>query len=91
MSRRRRQWHRVLDVETTRWSGKSCEELIATLYEMQIFEVEFESKTFQVEVEMLENTEEYVHVMVAVDDGVLPASIAPATTSFICRKSGHRD
>jgi hypothetical protein len=28
----------------------------------------------------------YIHVMVAVDDGSLPASIAPLTHSFICQK-----
>jgi hypothetical protein len=87
---RREQWRRVLDLETTRWSGKSCEELIAALHELQSYEVELESKTFQVEVEMLENTEEYVHVLVTVDDGVLPAAIMPAATSFICRKLGHQ-
>jgi hypothetical protein len=36
--------------------------------------------------ETLENTEQYVHVMVAIDDGSLPASILPVTHSFICNK-----
>jgi len=35
---------------------------------------------------MLESTEEYFHVMVAVDDGSLPASIVPETRTFICNK-----
>jgi hypothetical protein len=86
---RRQQWRRVLDAETSRWSGKPCEELIAALHEPQTYQVEFESKTFQVEVQLLENTERYVHVMLAVDDGVLPAAIMPATTSFICPKPGQ--
>lgn len=86
---RRQQWRRVLDLEASRWSGKSCAELIAALGELQAYEVEFESKTFQVEVEMLEDTERYVHVMLAVDDGVLPAAMMPATTSFICPKPGQ--
>jgi len=49
--------------------------------------VEFESKRYQVEVQLLENTENYLHVMVAVDDGGLPASILPLTHSFICQKT----
>lgn len=73
----------------SKWSGKSCDELIAALHEPQTDEVEFESKTFQIEVQMLENTERYVHVMLAVDDGVLPAAIVPATDSFICPKPGQ--
>jgi hypothetical protein len=48
--------------------------------------VEYESKTYQVEVEILENTAMYVHVAVSVDDGSLPASIRPETHSFMCRK-----
>ena len=74
-----------------KWSGRSCDELIATLHDTQTYEIEFESKIFQLEVIMLENTEEYVHVLVAVDDGVLPAAIVPAATSFICPKTGRQN
>jgi hypothetical protein len=50
---------------------------------LQAYEIEFDSKKYQVEVELLENTEQYLHVMVAVDDGSLPASIRPLTHTFI--------
>jgi hypothetical protein len=43
-----------------------------------------------VEVELLENTEEYLHVMVGIDDGSLPASMFPVSQSFICRKAPAR-
>jgi len=49
-------------------------------------EVEFESRKYQVEVEILENTQKYVHVMVSVDDGSLPASSRPVSASFIRQK-----
>jgi hypothetical protein len=39
-----------------------------------------------VEVEILENTAQYIHVMVAVDDGSLPASLSPVARSFIVAK-----
>ena len=52
----------------------------------QVHEVELNSKMYQVEVEILESTEEYFHVMVAVDDGSLPAFMMPETQSFICNK-----
>ena len=53
------------------------EQLQFALRNQQVYEIEFESKKYQVEIEILENTEQYVRVMVAVDDGSLPASILP--------------
>jgi len=83
---RRTDWQKILDAEVKRWSAMSCGDLVSELHEIQAYEVEFESKQYQVEVELLENTEEYLHVMVAVDDGSLPASLLPLTYSFICKK-----
>jgi hypothetical protein len=77
----------VLDAELKRWSAKSSEQLLAELADVQAYEIEFESKKYQVEVEILENTEKYVHVLVAVDDGSLPAALRPLSTSFICEKA----
>ena len=84
MKGRRRQWRHVLETEMTRWSGMTAGELIEALRELQNYEIEFEGKIFQVEVQLLENTERYVHVGLAVDDGALPRAIVPASDSFIC-------
>ena len=83
---RRDEWRKVLDAEVKRWSAMSCAQLVSELREVQSYEVELDSKQYQVEVELLEDTEQYVHVMVAVDDGSLPSSISPLTHSFICEK-----
>ena len=83
---RREEWQPVLDAEVKRWSAKTCEQLVSELAEMQAYEVEFGSKQYQVEVEILENTAQYVNVIISVDDGSLPDSIAPLTDSIICRK-----
>ena len=83
--KRRDRWHTVLDAEIKRWSAKSCDELRAELKDGAEYEVQFDSVTHQVEVEILEDTAAYVHVSVAVDDGSLPASIFPASESFIRR------
>jgi hypothetical protein len=82
---RRKEWRKVLESEMKRWSAMSCRQLLSELHEPQAYEVEFDSKKYQVEVELLENTEQYLHVSVAVDDGSLPASILPVTDSFIRR------
>jgi len=84
---RREQWRPVLDAEVKRWSAISPEQLIRELRDQQVYEVEFDSKTYQVEVELLENTAKYLHVMVAVDDGSVPASIHPLSYSFIRHKN----
>ena len=73
--RRRAEWKKVLDSEVTRWSALSCAQLVSELRDLQAYEVEFDSKNYQVEVELLENTDQHLMLMVAVDDGSLPASI----------------
>jgi hypothetical protein len=82
----RDEWLKVLDFEMKRWSALSWEQLASELQEPQAYEVVFDSKKYQVEVELLENTEQYLNVAVAVDDGTLPASISPATDNFIRQK-----
>ncbi len=85
--KRRQQGRPVLDAEVKRWSEKSCGQLISELRESLDYEVEYAAKQYQVEVELLENTDKYVHVIVSVDDGSLPASIWPLTYSIIRSES----
>ena len=73
----------MLDSEVQRWSAMSCEQVLSELHELLAYEVELDSQKYQVEVELLENTDKYVHIMVAVDDGSLPASISPLTHTII--------
>jgi hypothetical protein len=80
---RREQWQKVLDREVQRWLAMPFSQMEAALHDRQVYEVEFEANKYQVEIEILENTDRYLHVMAAVDDGSLPASIAPVTRSFI--------
>jgi len=68
----------------------SHERLTAESDDDQVHEVAFESRKYQVEVELLENTGRYIHVTVSVDDGSLPASIRPLTDSFIRNKENAR-
>lgn len=81
--KRRERWHKVLQTEVARWSSKSCDELRAELKHGKEYEVEFESVVYQVEVHLLQDTDTYVHISVAVDDGTLPGSLFPAQKSFI--------
>jgi hypothetical protein len=82
----REQWRLVLDAEVKRWSAKSYEQLTSELWEEQAYEVELNGKNHQVEVKLLENTDNYIHVGVSVDDGSVPASFRHLGSSFICDK-----
>jgi len=83
---RRDEWREVLNAEAERWSKKSCDQLIDELREGQTYAVQVGAKEYQVEIEILENTTEYVHVGLGVDDGSLPMSIVPVVQSFIRQK-----
>ena len=76
----------MLDSEVQRWSAMSCEQLVSQLHDLHAYEVELDSQKYQFEIELLENTDTYVHVMLAVDDGSLPGSISPLTRTFVCQK-----
>ena len=82
----REDMERILNAESERWSSMSSDQLIAELRELQAYQVEDGNQKYQIEVELLENTDAYVHVMVAVDDGRLPYSIKPLTQTFIQQK-----
>ncbi len=69
------------------WSAKSCEQIVSELRDLVAYEVEFDSKKYQVEVQILETTDKYIQVMVAVDDGSLPVSISPLTHVLVCSKA----
>ena len=84
--KRRDAWRKVLEAEVQRWSALSAEELLAKLRDIQVYEVTLDGKRYQVEVQLLQDTPAQVQVMVAVDDGSLPASIVPVTEIFIRAK-----
>lgn len=79
----------MLETEMKRWSVMSSDQLISALPDVQTYEVEFESKRYQVEVQLVENTDSYVHVVVAVDDGHWLRAMRPLSSSFICQKRPH--
>jgi hypothetical protein len=65
----------------------SCAQLVEGLREAKAYQVDADARKFQVEIDLVENTIDYLHVVVSVDDGRLPWSIFPVTRGFIKRKS----
>lgn len=85
--KQRKEWQPVLDAEVRRWSSKSSNQLISELADTRGYEVEFEGKKYQVEIAILENTENHIHISVSVDDGKLPSSFSPLSQSFVREKT----
>jgi hypothetical protein len=83
---RREQWRPVLDAELKKWSAKSCAELVAALRDVEAYQVEVDGRKYTVEVQLLEDTDKYVHLGVDVDDGSVAASFRPLSSSFIREK-----
>lgn len=72
--------------EIKRWSAMPYEQVLLEVPEVKDYQVEFQGKQYDVEVQILENTNDYIHVGVGVDDGSLPASFRPLSDSFIRQK-----
>jgi hypothetical protein len=53
----------------------------------EVFQQTWNGQTVNVEFNLLENTSEYLHIGIAVDDGGWLSSHWPVTTSIIIRKS----
>jgi hypothetical protein len=62
---RRWHWREALDAEMRQWSALPYDQLIARLNNADVYEVKHDSRTYQVEIEVLENTEKYVHVVLS--------------------------
>jgi hypothetical protein len=82
----REEWRQVLDAEIKRWEGKSCEQLITELKDVKTYETEFNLQKYQVEIQLVENTETYIHVTVSVDDASFWGAVRPLSSSFIRQK-----
>ncbi len=80
-----------LELEIDRWCKKSPEELIEALNFPVAYEQGAGEEWRQVEVQLLENTDDYVHVGMAVDDGSEELSRCPLTTSFLVHHDGRID
>ena len=73
----------VLRNEVERLSRKTASELLDEFGEPRCWEVDAAETTFQVEAQILEAEDGYVHVAVSVDDGSPRRSLVPLSTSFL--------
>jgi hypothetical protein len=79
---------RCLDREVDRWSTKPYEALKTELRDVVAYSVGEESEFYQVEVQLVESLHEYLHVLIAVEDGGWRAFV-PVSTSFLSYRDGR--
>ena len=84
---RRERCRKVLQSELGNWASLSPDDLLNEIRNRDVYEVVEGPNRYQIEVVLLENTPEYLHVSIAVDDGSLRVSFRPEADSFICRKA----
>lgn len=77
-----------LRAELVKWSAIPLSELESRIRANGVYEVKSPGGDYQVEVQVLENTPDYLHVSVAVDGGGLSA-FKPLTGSFIAYRDGR--
>ena len=77
----------VLEAQVRRWSHIPWEQIVSLLRDPHAYEATFETKKYQVEVELVENTEAHIRLSVAVDDGAVPRSMLPLTRSIVLSKT----
>jgi len=85
----KREWlSAALEREAATWSAKTYHALAEELRDVAAYERTDEGGAYQVEVQLLERTADYVHVLVSVDDGGWRAFV-PVSSSFIVHRDGR--
>jgi hypothetical protein len=81
---------RCLEHELDEWTMTPFDELKAKLKDVCAYERGEPPNQYQVEVQLLESTPEYVHVWIGVDSGTLRA-FKPLSASFLVFRDGRVD
>ena len=79
---KKRRLKKILFKEREKYISKSFEDL-SKITEPIVYECSSGKSCYQVEVQLIEKNEEYIHVSIAIDDKSLIRAIFPFSTSFI--------
>lgn len=83
------QINQLLSAEMQAWARKSIDQVITELSESQGYERGIDDLWHQFEVGLLENTPDYIHVGISVDDGSAEYARSPISSSFIMHRDGR--
>jgi hypothetical protein len=81
----------LLSAELKAWAKKPLAQIVAELSDVQGYERGADDRWHQFEVMLVENTPEYIHVLISVDDGSISWACSPITSGFMVYLDGRVD
>lgn len=79
----------LLSQETLAWAERSPADIVAELQKPQKFARGAGDTWHEIEVTLLEATDEYIHVQTSIHDGSLALSLKPIASSFLIYRDGR--
>ena len=83
------QLRELLSQELLAWAERSPADIVVDLAEPQIRQSGSGDGWHEIEVSLLEKTDEYLHVMASIHDGSFVLSLKPITASFLVYRDGR--
>jgi hypothetical protein len=81
----------VLEAAVRRWSRIPWDQIVGLLQDSQPYQVTFETRKYQVDVELLENTDAHIGLSVTVNDGASSQSTPPLSQIVIVSKTTRHE
>jgi hypothetical protein len=79
----------LLSQETLAWAERSPADIVAELAKPQSYRRGTGDTWHEIEVTLLEATDDYIHVKTSIHDGSLVWSLKPMTSSFLIYRDGR--
>ena len=83
------QLRELLSQETLAWAERSPADIVAELATPQTYRRGAGDTWHEIEVTLLEATEDYIHVKTSINDGSLVWALTPITSSFLIYRDGR--
>lgn len=83
------QLRELLSEETLAWAEREPADIVGELAKPQVYRRGAGDSWHEIEVSLLEATDDYIHVKTSIHDGGLVWSLAPITSSFLIYRDGR--
>jgi hypothetical protein len=83
------QLRELLSQETLAWAERSLADIVAELAKPQTYRRGTGDTRHEIEVTLLEATDDYIHVQTSISDGSLVWALTPITSSFLIYRDGR--
>ena len=79
----------LLDAEAKSWAAKPFDQLVLDLSDVAAYGRSEGEDFHQFEVQIVEREEDFLHILISVDDGSLWRSMSPLTRGFFVHRDGR--